>query len=68
MGKEEAVLRYKTSMSVFKKWAADGLFSADELLAIDTIIADKYGVSLSSIYRENELLCAENRANIGNDT
>jgi hypothetical protein len=31
MGKEEAVLRYKASMSVPKKWAADGLISAGEL-------------------------------------
>jgi uncharacterized tellurite resistance protein B-like protein len=64
MSKQEAILRYKTSMTAFKKWAADGVISEEELSAIDTIIADKYGVSLSSIYRENELLCAENRANI----
>lgn len=64
MNKEEAILRYKASMSVFKKWAVDGLIGADDLLAIDTKIAEKYGVSLSSIYRENELLYTENRANI----
>jgi hypothetical protein len=64
MSKEEAVLRYKASMSVFKKWASEGLISEEELLAIDTIIAEKYGVSSSSIYRENDLLCVPFRANI----
>jgi hypothetical protein len=59
MSKEETVLRYKTAMSVFKGWAANGAISGEELLAIDTIIAEKHGVSLSSIYREHELLCTE---------
>jgi hypothetical protein len=64
MSKEEAVLRYKASMSVFKKWAVEGLINEEELLAIDTKLAEKYGVSLSSIYRENDLLCTPIRANI----
>lgn len=64
MNKEEAIFNYKTSMSVFKKWHGDGLISDEELLKIDTIIAEKYGVSLSSIYRENDLLSVKSRANI----
>ena len=64
MSKEEAILRYKASMSIFKKWATEGLISEEELLAIDTMMAEKYGLSLSSIYRENDLLCTRFRANI----
>jgi len=64
MSKNEAVVRYKTSMSVFKKWTADGVISAEELLAIEPIIAKKYGISSRSIYREQDLNCAEKRANI----
>ena len=67
MNKNEAILRYKTAMTVFKNWLADGLISREELLAIDTITAEKYGLSLSSIYRGIDLICAENRANIGMD-
>lgn len=64
MSKEEALLRYKTSMSVFKKWADEGLITEKELLDIDTIIAEKYRVSLSSIYRENDLIYRGSRANM----
>lgn len=53
MGKQEAVLRYKAAMSVFKKWFADRIINEKELLEIDTIISKKYGLSLASIYRQN---------------
>ena len=65
MSNQDAVLRYKTAMSVFKVWCASGAISEEELLTIDTIVAEKYGVSLSSIYREDYLICAKNRANMG---
>ena len=65
MSSPDAVLRYKTAMSVFKLWLASGTISEEELLTIDTIVAEKYGVSLSSIYREDYLICAQNRANMG---
>jgi hypothetical protein len=61
VSKEEAILRYKASLSVFKNWAASGLISREELLTIDTMIAKKYGLSLSSIYRENDLINSPNR-------
>jgi len=53
MTKGEAVIYYKTSMCVFKQWQKSGLISKEELMAIDTIIAEKYGVSSCSIYRES---------------
>ena len=65
MNKHDAVLRYNAAMTVFKNWEESGFISKEELLAIDTITAEKYGLSLSSIYRRNNLQCAENRANMG---
>jgi len=64
MSKEEAVLRYKAAMSVFKNWFSDGVISADDLRVISTTLAQKYGLSSSSIFLDNDLLCRENRANI----
>jgi len=61
MNKNEAILRYKTSMSVFKGWRESGLISGEELSEIDTMLALKYGVSSCSIYRENDLICRANR-------
>lgn len=64
MDKDEAILRYKASMSVFKNWLSDGVISPDDLRLISTTLASKYGLSSSSIFLENDLLCKEKRANI----
>jgi len=53
MTKGEALIYYKTSMSIFKQWRKSGLISKEELMVIDTIIAEKYGISSCSIYRES---------------
>ena len=65
MSKHDAVLRYNAAMTVFKNWKESDLISAEELLTIDTITAEKYGSSSCSIYRRNDLICTENRANMG---
>lgn len=52
MDKNNAVLDYKTSLSIFKNWVANGLITSDELLSIDTMLAKKYGIPENSIYRE----------------
>lgn len=51
MSREEAIIHYKTAATVFRKWLAEGLISEDELAIIDAAIAQKYGLSSSSIYR-----------------
>ena len=61
MSKGDAILRYKTAMSIFKNWLATGIISATDLLEINTILAQKYGLSSCSIFLENDLLCEENR-------
>lgn len=65
MSKEEAILRYKTAMAVFKDWLADGYITPADLLTIGTNIALKYGLSTRSIYLEHNLLCGENRVIYG---
>ena len=52
MNKEDAILRYKASMAVFKNWLAADVFSATDLLEINTILAQKYGLSSRSIFLE----------------
>ena len=61
MSKEDGILRYKTAMAVFKNWLAEGVISDADLVEIDTILAQKYGLSSCSIFLENDLLCKENR-------
>ncbi|MDD2459244.1 MAG: hypothetical protein PHQ83_12140 [Eubacteriales bacterium] len=51
MSKELAVIHYQTAISIFKTWVSRGIISEEELLTIDTIIAQKYGLSFDSIYR-----------------
>jgi hypothetical protein len=65
MSKEEAIFRYKAAMSVFKNWLSEGAISEDDLLAIDTMLAQKYGLSSCSIFLENDLLCKEKRVIYG---
>ena len=64
----ESVLQYKTAMSVFKKWCADALITDEELLMLDTMMAQRCGLSMYSIYRSNNLLCVETRANMDEET
>ena len=65
MSKEDAILRYKAAMAVFKSWLAEGAISDADLLEINTILAQKYGLSTHSIFLENDLLCEENRGIYG---
>lgn len=56
MNKQEAVLRYKTSMAVFKSWHRKGAISDADLQAINMLLAERYNLSSTSIYFENDLL------------
>ena len=66
MSKEDAILHYKAAMAVFKSWLAAGVISNADLLEIDTMLAQKYGLSSCSIFLENDLLCKEKRVIYGN--
>lgn len=45
------IIRYKTSMAMFKDLLKRGIITAEEYAKIDTIIAKKYGVNSCSIFR-----------------
>lgn len=60
MSKEDAILRYKTAMAIFKNWLTADVISDTDLLKIDTLLAQKYGLSPCSIFLENDLPCKEN--------
>ena len=62
MSKGNGILRYQTAMALFRGWCSIGAISEEELSRIDAIVAEKHGLSLFSIYRENALLYKENRA------
>jgi len=51
MSKELAIIHYRASMSIFNSWASKGIITEAELLTIDTMVAQKYGLSFDSIYR-----------------
>ena len=51
MNKERAIIHYTTALTVFRKWLAEGIITEEELAKIETIIAEKYGLSSCSIYR-----------------
>lgn len=52
MSKASAVIHYTATMAVFKKWLVTGIICEDELIKIEEIIAEKYGLSICSIYRQ----------------
>ena len=66
MSKDDAILSYKASMAIFKSWHLNGAITADDLEALSTKIAEKYGLSSYSIFLENDLLCKEKRVIYGN--
>ncbi len=53
MDKALAIIHYTTALTVFKKWLTVGIIHEDELIKIEMAIADKYGLSKRSIYRQN---------------
>jgi hypothetical protein len=48
--KQNAIIAYKSTITVFKKWLADRIISMADL--IEDIIAKKYGLSSCSLWRE----------------
>ena len=62
MRQNEAVLNYKTSISIFISWYKKGIISDKDLNILDTKLCEKYGISSYSIYRPNPLIYNEKRA------
>jgi len=51
MSKELALIHYRTTMTIFQKLVDSGILTKEELIDIDTVIGEKYGLSSFSIYR-----------------
>ena len=60
----DAVTSYKASMKQAKTMLERGLISADDYAKIDTKLAQKYNLSLCSIYVHNDLLYTKYDGNI----
>ena len=46
------LMRYRTSLALFRKLTEDGVFSDSEYRKIRTILTKKYGLSSDSIFAE----------------
>ena len=64
MDKTEAVFRYHVSMALMRSMVAKGILNPEDLPAASDILAQKYGLSLCSIFLDSDLLCRKNRANM----
>jgi len=64
MNKQDSIFYYKTAVTVFMKWFENGIISEDEYCAIETKIAEKYGLYSGSIFRSESLTCSPERATI----
>lgn len=59
MDKMEAVFRYQTALAIMRNMVAKGILSPEDLPAVSDTLAQKYGLSLCSIFLDSDLLCRE---------
>lgn len=50
--KLQKISTYKVTLAVLKKWRKDGIISEHEFRKCELKIAEKFDISLCSIYRE----------------
>ena len=58
------MLGYKSAMAHARRMLSYGIITEDEYAIIDTIMADKYGLSPCSLFRENDLLYRSSSGNM----
>jgi hypothetical protein len=49
----EKIIAYRTAVSIVKSMLVQGIISAEEYHKIDTMLAEKYGLSSCTIFCEN---------------
>jgi hypothetical protein len=66
MNKEyfDCICGYKSAMAQARMMLVKGILTESEYLEIDTMIAEKYGLSSCSLFRDNDLLYKENDGNM----
>ena len=47
------IITYQTTVSILKSWMRAGLVTPEEFQKINTIIAERYGISLCSIFLDS---------------
>ena len=47
----EKIIAYRTAVSIVKSMLVQGIISAEEYRKIDTMLAEKYGLSSCTIFR-----------------
>lgn len=60
----ERILGYKSAMAQARQMLSGGIINADEYAIIDTMMAEKYGLSSCSLFRENDLIYSSIRGNM----
>lgn len=63
-GYYDTILAYKSAMAQAGLMLSKGIISGDEYAIIDTMIAEKHGLCLCSLFRENDLLYSSIRGNM----
>ena len=58
------VLGYKSAMAQAGLMFSKGIISTEEYAIIDTMMAEKYGLSSCSLFRNNDLLYSSTRGNM----
>ena len=64
MDKTEAVFRYHVALALMRSMVVKGILDPEDLPTVSDTLAQKYGLSLCSIFLDSDLLCRENRANM----
>ena len=58
------VINYRTALALVKEMRSNGLVSEAEYLVICTVLASRFGLSMSTIFSEIDLISPPNDGNI----
>ena len=56
MADEKSLICYQSTMRIAQQWLGSGLITAEDYEIFDTIVAEKFGVSDRSIWRDINLI------------
>ena len=56
MADEKTLMCYQATMRIAQQWLGSGLITAEDYEKFDTIVAEKFGVSARSIWRDINLI------------
>ena len=56
MADDKALMYYQSTMRIAQQWLGSGLITAEDYEKFDTIVAEKFGVSARSIWRDINLI------------